>query len=124
MFELDAFLTTRLWRIVPPSRHAPNFGFVVATRGDIVQFRLVNGRIVYVHYREVARLNPSIILPGIRYAREHLLNLALFSIHEHIVSPNIFDMDEFFRRLDHLQFILRITAETQEPDEYHRYFTG
>ena len=75
-------------------------------------------------YREVARLNPSIILPGIRYAREHLLNLALFSIHEHIVSPNIFDMDEFFRRLDHLQFILRITAETQEPDEYHRYFTG
>ena len=124
MFEFDAFLHTRLWRIVPPSRHAPNFGFVVATRGNLVRFRLVNGRIVHVHYREVARLTSSTILPGVIEARRHLLDQALFSIHQHIVSPNIFDMDEFFRRLDHLQFILRITAETQEPDEYHRYFTG
>ena len=45
-------------------------------------------------------------------------------INQHIVSPNIFDMDEFFRRLDYLQFILYITTETQEPDEYHSFFTG
>ena len=57
-------------------------------------------------------------------ARRHLLDQALFSIHQHIVSANIFEMDEFFRRLDYLQFILRITAETQEPDEYHFLFTG
>ena len=124
MFQLDAFLTTRLWRIVPPSHHAPNFGFVVATRGDMVRFRLVNGRIVHVHYREVARLTPSTILPGIIDARRHLLDQALFSIHQYIVSANIFDMDEFFPRLDYLQFILRITADTQEPDKYHILFTG
>ena len=79
---------------------------------------------MHVHYREIAQHNPPTIMPSIVAARRHLLDQALFSIHQHIVSDNIFDMDEFFRWLDYLQFILRITAETQEPDEYHRYFTG
>ena len=112
MFELDASLHTRLWQIIPPSRHAPNVGFVIATRGDLICFRLVNGLIMHVHYREIARHDPPTIMFSIAAVRRHLLHQGLFSIHQHIVSANILNMDEFFRRLDYLQFILSITKDT------------
>ena len=84
----------------------------------------MNGRIVHVHYSEVVPHRPETIMFSVASARRHLLMQALFVMNQHIQGPHIFNMDQYFECLRHLQFILRVTAETDEPDEIHFLFTG
>ena len=113
MSDIDPSLHTKLMRLIAPSPHAPNFGFIVALQGDSVRFRLVNGRIIYAHYRHIQPMRISVIMHSLAAARQYLINTPVMQIE----NADVLDMNRFFEQLDYLQFIRRITAESPEPNE-------
>ena len=78
-------------RLVSPSPHAPNFGFIVDTQGDSVCFRLVNGRIIYAHYRHVQEMRISVIMHSLEAARRYLINTAVMEIE----NADVLDMNTY-----------------------------
>ena len=108
----------KLMRLVPPSSHAPNFGFIVEFQGDSVRFRLVNGRIIYAHRRHVQSMRISVIMHSLEAARRYLINTAVMQVE----NADFLDTNAYFNRVTYLEFICHITAESNEPEETYAQY--
>ena len=118
MSDIDPSLHSKLMRLVAPSPHAPNFGFIVAFQGDSVRFRLVNGRIIYAHRRHVQPMRISVIMHSLEAARQYLINTAAMELE----NADVLDTNAYLDRVNYLQFIRHITADSTEPDETYAQY--
>ena len=118
MTDIDPSLHSKLMRLVAPSPHAPHFGFIVAFQGDSVRFRLVNGRIIYAHRRHVQPMRISVIMHSLEAARQYLINTAAMEIE----NADVLDTNAYIARVNYLQFIRHITADSTEPDETYAQY--
>ena len=118
MSEIDPSVHSKLMRLVPPSPHAPNFGFIVEFHGDSVRFRLVSGRIIYAHCRHVQEMRISVIMHSLEAARRYLINTAVMQIE----NADVLDTNTYLQRVNYLQFIRQITADSTEPDETYAQY--
>ena len=118
MSDIDPSLHSKLMRLVAPSPHAPNFGFIVAFQGDSVRFRLVNGRIIYAHRRHVQPMRISVIMHSLEAARQYLINTAAMEIE----NADVLDMNAYLDHVNYLEFIRQITTPSNEPDETYAQY--
>ena len=105
-------------RLVPPSSHAPNFGFILGFQGDSVRFRLVNGRIIYAHRRHVQSMRISVIMHSLEAARRYLINTAVMQVE----NADVLDMNAYLDQVNYLEFIRHITTPSNEPDETYAQY--
>ena len=118
MSDIDPSLRFKLVRLVPPSPHAPNFGFIVDSQGDSVRFWLVNGPIIYAQYCHVQPMRISVIMHSLEAARRYLINTAVMEIE----NADVLDTNAYLDRVNYLQFICQITTESTKPDKTYAQY--